>query len=100
MNKNSNSSLFAFLAGVAAGAVIGILFAPDKGKNTRDKLSYQLTKYRDQLKDMINEMVDGRHEALTEAKSEGNKIINDAKEKAEKLLGDVEELIGQIKTKK
>ena len=29
----------AFLGGAAAGAIIGILVAPDKGSNTREKIS-------------------------------------------------------------
>ena len=29
----------AFLGGAAAGAIIGILVAPDKGANTREKIS-------------------------------------------------------------
>jgi gas vesicle protein len=53
--SNKNSAFLAFLAGAAVGATLGILYAPDKGKNTRDKLSFQLEKYRERLKAYIDE---------------------------------------------
>ena len=99
MSKGT-STLIAFLSGISAGVAIGVLYAPDKGKNTRDRLSYKLTKYRDQLKEYIEAIVEGKELPLTYAKYEGEKVVNDARERAEKLLGDVEDLIGQIKTKK
>lgn len=99
MNKGV-SALIGFLSGITAGIAIGVLYAPDKGANTRDRLSFQLAKYRDQLKEYIEAMVDSKEMPNTYARSEGEKVVNDARERAEKLLGDVEDLIGQIKTKK
>lgn len=95
MSKQSNAWI-AFLAGAAAGAVLGILYAPDTGKNTRDKLSYQLSKYKEELEKMVNDLIDGKNLPFNEAKSEGNKVISDAKNKAENLLSDVNKLIEQI----
>jgi len=96
MSKNS-SSLLAFMTGVAVGAIIGILYAPDKGENTRDKLSFQLDKYKKKLDSLLEEMVDGKDLSSNKAKSEGQKIVKEAKEKAERLLDDVNGLIHQIK---
>ena len=98
MSKSSRS-FWAFVVGAAAGAVVGILYAPDKGENTRGKLYYQLNKYRDQLKELINDIVDGKEVIETTAKSEGKKVVQDAKIKAEKLLEDVEKMMSQIKAK-
>jgi gas vesicle protein len=99
MSKNSNF-LFAFLAGLAGGAVIGILFAPDKGKNTRDKLSFQLEKYKEKILEMLEQIGEEENGAPSQARAEGQRIINETKQKAETLLDDVEQLIDQIKGKK
>ena len=99
MSKRS-STLLALVVGLSAGAALGILYAPDKGKNTRDMLTYRLAKYRARLQELLNDMTDGRQFQENEARNEGKRVINDAKEKAESLLRDVEELMGQIKGKR
>jgi gas vesicle protein len=96
MSKRSSTLLF-FVIGVTAGATLGILYAPDKGRNTRDMLSFRLTKYRARLQELLD--AEGKQFQENEARNEGKRVINDAKEKAESLLRDVEELMGQIKGK-
>lgn len=97
MSKGSN--LFSFLSGAAVGAIVGILYAPDKGENTRDKVSYRLSKYKEMLEDLLDDIADGKELNLSTAKSDGEKVINSAKHKAEQLLSDVDDLLGQIKSK-
>ncbi len=95
--SRTTGTFLVFLAGAAVGATLGILYAPDKGKNTRDIFSYQLGKYRDQLRQYISELMQEGNEFPTEAKYEGERVISDAREKAERLLLDVENLMGQLK---
>ncbi len=58
------------LAGAAAGAIIGILFAPDKGKDTRKKIIHKGEEYVDNLKEKVNSLLrDGKkmHETVNES---------------------------------
>lgn len=50
MNDNSRV-LVGLLVGLAAGAALGLLFAPEKGSDTRDKLSESLKDLGDSIKD-------------------------------------------------
>lgn len=93
------TALLAFMSGTAVGAAAGILFAPEKGRETRYWLSYRLEKYRDALSDLLEQMAK-RDNLPSNAKSEGQRVIQDAKDKAEKLLGDVDSLINEINSRK
>jgi gas vesicle protein len=94
------SNLLVFVSGAAVGAAAGILFAPEKGRETRSWLSYRLEKYRDTLSDLLEQLMEDRNSAPSSAKSEGQRVIQDAKDKAEKLLGDVDSLIKEINSRK
>ena len=98
MSKSSKTFL-AFMTGATVGSVLGILYAPDKGENTRNKLLYQLQKYRDQLEGLVSDLIEGKEIPETMAKTEGKKVVNEAREKAERLLEDVETMMSQIKAK-
>ena len=98
MGKSLNS-LATFVLGIMTGLTVGIMYAPDRGSSTRDKVTFLLDKYKNKLKELIDALVEGRDIHSSEAKSEGQKVVTDARLKAEQLLQDVDELIGQIKGK-
>ena len=57
MNENGKI-VTALLAGLAAGAVLGLLFAPDKGSETRDKLNDSLADLGEAIKERAEEQLD------------------------------------------
>lgn len=99
MNKLT-IGLLGLFSGFSLGTIVGILYAPDTGTNTRDKITYQLDKYKERLEELLDELVQGKDMQANTARSEGQKVISEAKEKAEKLLIDVEDLLSQIKKQK
>jgi gas vesicle protein len=54
----SKKLLLGFIAGAAAGTLIGILLAPDKGSKTRNKLRKTLNGYIDHAKESIVSLTD------------------------------------------
>ena len=82
-----------FLLGAATGTIVGLLYAPEKGRNTRDKLSYKLDTYRSTLQQFVQDLSKGNIRLDNKAKKEGEEVIKNAKEKAEKLLDDVDALL-------
>jgi gas vesicle protein len=57
MSDNSKV-VVALLAGLAAGAALGILFAPEKGAETRDKLTESLKRLGDSIKETAANEID------------------------------------------
>lgn len=57
MSDNSKV-VVALLAGLAAGAALGILFAPEKGTETRDKLNESLKRLGDSIRETAANEID------------------------------------------
>ena len=99
MSKNSTNTFISLLLGLIVGGILGILFAPDKGNNTRDRLTFRLNKYKRKLEDLIDEIIDEKGNVDSEAKLKSKRVVNTAKTKAEKLLKDVDGILSKIKEK-
>lgn len=51
--KNTGKIFVAALGGAIAGGAAGVLLAPDKGEETRKKISKQAKKAREELNDLV-----------------------------------------------
>jgi gas vesicle protein len=54
----SGKVILGALAGIAAGALVGILFAPDKGSDSRKKIIKKGEDYLDTVKEKFNSLLD------------------------------------------
>ena len=62
--------LVGVLAGLAAGAVLGVLFAPDKGSLTRKKICKKGEDMTDDLKEKFDEFLNNISEKFDKAKED------------------------------
>lgn len=67
---DSGKIFLGLLAGVAAGALLGVLFAPDKGSVTRKKLSKKGEEYAEDLTVKFNEFIKDISEKFEKVKEE------------------------------
>jgi gas vesicle protein len=67
---SSGKVLLGVLAGVAAGALLGVLFAPDKGWNTRKRIVKKGEAYADVIKEKMDELLNNISEKINEVKEE------------------------------
>lgn len=78
---SSSKTLLGFVAGAAVGALAGILFAPDKGSSTRQKIADKSGDMGDTLKSSFNDFVDGVKNAYAGAKDDAEEFGDKAKAK-------------------
>ena len=81
---SSGKVMLGILAGITAGAIIGILFAPDKGSETRNKIYSKGDEYAEELKEKLNDFVENVSQKVEEAmrnrRVEANKAESQAQE--------------------
>ena len=68
-----------FLTGLLAGIAIGVLMAPDKGTETRKKVSRKAA----DLKDQLNDFIDNASDTLQAVKDRANDFIHKTKRKGQ-----------------
>lgn len=113
MGSNGNTVL-GVLAGTAIGAAIGILFAPDKGSETRKKIAKEATNAKEKIaeeaalaKEKINQTaIDLKDRVASTAATKKqtlndkvNAIVLDTSHKADDVITALELKLAELKTK-
>ncbi len=85
---SSSKILVGFLAGAAVGALAGILFAPDKGSNTRKKIATKTGDVTDSVKNSFSDFIDTVKQTYSGVKEDAEEFGNKAKSKLDGLKND------------
>jgi len=85
---NAGKMILSIAAGVAAGAIIGVLLAPDKGTETRRKISEKTNDYADGLKTKFNDFIESMMDKFDSVKSEAENLAHKGVSKAEQMKSD------------
>ena len=73
----SGKTILGVVAGLAMGAILGILFAPDKGKKTRRQILDKGEDYMDAIKEKFASAKDDVNEYAEDKKAKFNNIKKD-----------------------
>lgn len=82
---NTGKIVLGVLGGIAVGALLGILFAPEKGSDMRKKITKKGEDYVDGIKDKFDEALDSLSEKMDQVKEEVSDFIEQPLHKAEDL---------------
>lgn len=82
---NSGKVIISLLAGIAAGSIIGILFAPDKGTDTRKKISKKRDDYMDDIKSKLDDLICSINDRFESSKEDVDDLIEKGKSKAQQI---------------
>ena len=86
--KNSDV-VVGVLGGLAVGAILGVLFAPDKGSNTRRKIAEKGTDLKDNIKGNFNDFVASIEDQYSNFTSNAEDVIEEGKSKLERMSNDI-----------
>lgn len=99
--KDNGGTILALLAGAAIGAGLGILFAPDKGERTREKIKDKYDGQKNDLLEKFGELSDTVKSKFNKAKVDLEKgfddLVNNADDNSEEVIAKLERKLQELK---
>ena len=99
--KDNGGTILALLAGAAIGAGLGILFAPDKGERTREKIKDKYDGQKNDLLEKFGELSDTVKSKFNKAKVDLEKgfddLVNNADDNSDEVIAKLERKLQELK---
>ncbi|SHG21680.1 Gas vesicle protein [Flavobacterium micromati] len=94
----SDKIILGVLGGVAIGALLGVLFAPDKGDDTRKKIMDKSNDYADELKDKLDTLLGSITNKYEKLWKDGENIVAEGKSKFKEAKSQGEDFVSESKS--
>lgn len=86
---STSKVVFGFLVGAAVGSILGILYAPDKGTETRKKITDSGTDLSESLKGKFSDFVDNLKDTYQGIKDDAQNLVDEGAAKMNTFKGEV-----------
>ncbi|AUC86606.1 hypothetical protein CW731_00525 [Polaribacter sp. ALD11] len=101
--SNSSNTIVGLLAGTVIGATLGVLFAPDKGEKTRQRISEEALAAKDKMAEKASEIKAQVSSTVIDSKEsldiQLDKVVSNVSHKAQDVIATLENKLKELKDK-
>ena len=94
-NRSTQIGIWSAVAGGALGFALGMLFAPQRGPDTRRRLAYQVEHLAAQTEGFLRRLLESGLEGKT--REPGDELVADAEARADHIRDDIDALLEQLR---
>ncbi len=92
------ASIGGILLGGAVGFGLGLLLAPDEGKQIRQRVAFLLDRWGHKMSDLVERV--GSRDVASQARETAEAVISDAREQAQQILSEAEALMKEARQRR
>lgn len=98
-SRTVRATVWGFLVGGTAGFSLGLLLAPDEGRQLRRRVAYLLDRWAADLSGVLDRLESPSNESSA-ARARADALVADAREQAARLLDEADALIADARSRR